>query len=257
MKILLTNDDGYDSPAIAALIEELHSIATLYLATPEQQQSGTGHSITVFDPIKFRPRQREHVEAAWSMYGTPVDCVKIALTALLPVKVDLVVSGINIGANLGNDVLYSGTVSAAAEAVVLGVPALAASLNTFDRNADFSYAAYITRKMVEWMQENRMSADMLFNMNIPAIAADQICGVQMARLGKRNYNNTFEERRDPRGNSYFWLGGRVIEVDAEPGTDIHSVKNGYITLTPIQLDLTNYVLMDALQPTFHLDEKRK
>ena len=253
MNILLTNDDGFDSPGLYALVRELHPVASLFLAAPEKQQSGTGHAITVFDPVKIRKRTIEKVEAAWSMQGTPADCVKIALSALIKDKIDLVVSGINIGANLGNDVLYSGTVGAAAEAVTMGVPAVASSLNSLDRNADFAYAARATGKLVAWMRERGFPADTLFNLNVPALAAENIQGVQFTRLGKRNYNNIFEERRDPRGNIYFWLGGRVIEADAVPGTDIYSVNHDYVSITPLQLDLTNFGLMEACRNTFNFD----
>ncbi|MDI9466253.1 MAG: 5'/3'-nucleotidase SurE [Bacillota bacterium] len=247
MRILLTNDDGIQANGLRSLVRELGPIAELYLAAPDRERSGTGHSITVFEPIKAVPTSISGVKQAWIVGGTPVDCVKLALARLIEGKIDLVVSGINHGPNLGTDVLYSGTVSAAAEGVIMGCPSIAVSLNAEGGDLDFSLAARFTRQMVQLARKEGIEPTTLININVPALPEENIKGVRITKLGVRNYDNLFEERRDPRGNTYYWMGGGVVEEDQDAQSDVTAVQEGYISITPIHLDLTDYRLIDTFK----------
>jgi len=250
MRILLTNDDGIHASGLHALINELKSIAEIYVAAPDRERSGTGHSITVFDPIKVMPTKIEGTSGAWIVGGTPVDCVKLALSRLIQQEIDIVVSGVNHGPNLGTDVLYSGTVSAAAEGVILGVPSIAVSLNDYKAEMDSSFAALFTRNLIRTVTRKGIKSTTLVNVNIPALNPDEIKGIRITRLGVRNYDNLFEERKDPRGNTYYWMGGGVVQEAQEPDSDVMAVEEGYISITPISLDLTDYRLMEEYRHTF-------
>lgn len=247
MRILLTNDDGINAKGIQALINELNTIAEIYLAAPDHERSGTGHSITVFDPIKVVEAKIPGIKRGWVVGGTPVDCVKLAISRLINEKIDLVVSGINHGSNLGTDVLYSGTVSAAAEGVIMGSPAISVSLNSYRNDVDFSFSARFTRRVVSAVMEQGIDRNTLLNINIPVLPAEEVKGIRISKLGARNYDNLFEERHDPRGNTYYWLGGGVLKEEQHEDSDVYAVEQGYISITPIHLDLTNYNLMDKYQ----------
>lgn len=253
MKILLTNDDGIHARGINALINELNSLAEIYVVSPDRERSGTGHSITVYEPIKVRPISLSGAKTGWTVGGTPVDCVKLALAKLIDAKIDLVISGINHGSNMGTDVLYSGTVSAAAEGVILGCPAIAVSLDSIDPDMDFTFTARFTRRLVQRVMKLGLNRENLLNVNVPAIAPEQIKGVRITRLGVRNYDNLFDERQDPRGNTYFWLGGGVLQEKQQPNSDVTALQEGYISLTPIRLDLTDYGLIEAYQKSWQQD----
>jgi len=179
-----------------------------------------------------------------------VDCVKLALSRLIAEKVDIVVSGVNHGPNLGTDVLYSGTVSAAAEGVILGVPSIAVSLNDYKAEMDAGFAALFTRNLIRTVTRKGIATTTLVNVNIPPLEPDKIKGIRITRLGVRNYDNRFEERKDPRGNTYYWMGGGVVQEDQEPDSDVMAVEEGYISITPISLDLTDYKLMEEYRQTF-------
>ncbi|HZK87132.1 MAG TPA: 5'/3'-nucleotidase SurE [Syntrophomonas sp.] len=243
MKILVTNDDGIHSRGIQALTKELSGIAELYLVAPDRERSGTGHSITVFDPIRVVRTSVPGVKQAWIVGGTPVDCVKIAIARLIEENIDLVISGINHGSNLGSDVLYSGTVSAAAEGVIMGCPSLAISLDSDRNDDDFEFAAQFTRQLVATLMRWGIEPQTMVNINIPALARSEIKGIRVSKLGLRNYDNLFEERQDPRGNTYYWLGGGVLPEEQDPASDVYAVEHSYISVTPINLDLTNYPLI--------------
>jgi 5'-nucleotidase len=250
MRILLCNDDGINARGIQALMKELSSIAEIYVVAPDRERSGTGHSITVFDPIRVARVNIPGIKAGWVAEGTPVDCVKLAINKLITDKIDLVVSGINHGANLGTDVLYSGTVSAAAEGVIMGVPSFAISLNSYDKNMDFNFSARITKQMVKTVMRKGLDKETLININIPAIPPQAIQGIRITRLGVRNYDNLFEERQDPRGNTYYWLGGGVVDEYQEEDSDVIAVEQGWISVTPIHLDLTDYELIKQFRESF-------
>lgn len=240
MNILISNDDGIYSPGVKALADALsngeHEITVV---CPDRERSATGHALTIHQPLRvdaianiFHPSVK-----AWACSGTPSDSVKLALDALMPVQPQLVLSGINRGSNLGTDVLYSGTVSAAMEGVLEGVPSVAFSLTSFTA-VDFSAAAQFAHRLVKAIALHPISEPVLLNVNIPAIPTDAICGVVVTKLGIRRYRDIFEKRIDPRGKIYYWLSGEVVEEDAAPGTDIQAIRDNYITITPLKYDLT-------------------
>jgi 5'-nucleotidase len=250
MRILLTNDDGIHARGIHSLVQELSSLGELFVVAPDRERSGTGHSITVFEPIRVVKTTIPEVSSAWIVGGTPVDCVKLALNTLVKQEIDLVVSGINHGPNLGTDVLYSGTVSAAAEGVILGIPSIAVSLDSYEEDMEFDYAARFTRNFVKIATRHGLDKKTLVNINIPALEKSEIKGIRITKLGVRNYDNLFEERQDPRGNTYYWLGGGVVREEQEPESDVVAVQDGYISITPIHLDLTDYRLIDEYRQSF-------
>lgn len=250
MRILLTNDDGINARGIHALIKELNSIAEIYVVAPNRERSAAGHSITVFEPIKVAKVSLPGVKAGWAAYGTPVDCVKLAISKLIEDKVDLVVSGINHGSNMGTDVLYSGTVSAAAEGVLMGCAGIAVSLDSYDQDSDFEFTARFTRMVIRNIMKRETGHRTLININIPDINPQEIKGVRITRLGTRNYDNLFDEHKDPKGNSFYWLGGGVLEEEQELDSDVYAVQERYISITPIHLDLTDYKLIEEYKKTY-------
>jgi 5'-nucleotidase len=251
MIILLTNDDGIYAEGIQTMGEKLLSDENieLYVVAPDHEQSATGHSITMHRPLRTEAVKFYHNPnlKGWSVNGTPADCVKLAVEYLLPKKPDLVISGINNGSNLGNDILYSGTVSAAIEAIILGVPALAVSL-TEHMNSDFHFAADFTFKLVRVIEDNNLPKNTLLNINIPGTKRDEIAGIAVTRLGTRQYRNAFQERIDPRGKNYFWLAGEVVDTfHDDEDTDVAAIHNSFISITPLHFDLTNFKLLDTLK----------
>ena len=250
MNILLSNDDGINAGGIRALVRELSTLGDLYVVAPDRERSGTGHSITVFEPILTQELEMNGVKSAWIVKGTPVDCVKLALGKFLSEKIDLVVSGINHGPNLGTDVLYSGTVSAAAEGVIMGLPAVAVSLNSYQEEMDFSFPARFTRNFIRTVTRRGIDSNTMVNINIPALPLQEIKGIRITRLGVRNYDNLFEERKDPRGNTYYWLGGGVRKEEQEEDSDVLALEENFISITPLHLDLTDYRLIGEYKQVF-------
>jgi 5'-nucleotidase len=249
MRILISNDDGIYAPGVRALAEVLSDTEhKITVVCPDRERSATGHALTLQEPLRIEqvigvyPANIE----AWACSGTPSDTVKLALDALLSDRPDLVLSGINRGANLGTDVLYSGTVSAAMEGVLEGVPSVAFSLASF-MHLDFSAAANYAKKIVNKIAASPLDEPILLNVNIPAIAEEDICGAVVTRLGIRRYRDQFEKRIDPRGKTYYWLSGIIIESEAEADTDVQAIKNNYVTITPLKYDLTYAKAMPALQ----------
>lgn len=251
MRILLTNDDGLQASGICMLAAALRELGDIYVVAPDRERSGTGHGITVFNPIMVQkldmPELAPHV---WVVDGTPADCVKLGISALLDSPPDYVVSGINRGPNLGTDVLYSGTVSAAVEGVIMGVPSLAVSLTSYQHGEDYSFAARFTRAVLRRIHQDGIDKDTILNINIPAIPRSEIKGLRITKLGSRKYENIFEERKDPRGRSYFWLAGDVIEEEQEKDSDVTAVNEGYISITPIHFDLTDYRLINKFRERY-------
>jgi 5'-nucleotidase len=240
MNILISNDDGIHSPGVKALADALnrdgHEIAVV---CPDRERSATGHALTIHHPLRVEAIENVYHPSvkAWACSGTPSDSVKLALDAILSDRPQLVLSGINRGANLGTDVLYSGTVSAAMEGVLEGIPSIAFSLTSFTAT-DFSAAARFASRLVGAISHHPIDEPVLFNVNIPAIPADAICGVVVTKLGIRRYRDIFEKRIDPRGKIYYWLSGEVVEEDVKSGTDIQAIRDNYITITPLKYDLT-------------------
>ncbi|HEX9262956.1 MAG TPA: 5'/3'-nucleotidase SurE [Candidatus Binatia bacterium] len=250
MIILLSNDDGIQSEGLTALEESLRNIGDIYgeiyIVAPDRAQSSMSHALTLHRPL----RVHEIAPRRLAVDGTPVDCVKLSLTGLLPVKPDLVVSGINKGPNLGDDIIYSGTVSAAIEGALLGIPAIAVSLVTF-KDFDFRAAAEFTTTLVERIAEHGIPPKTLLNVNVPAITKNEIKGWRATRMGKRHYSENIIERIDPRGGKYYWIGGDDLGFADEEGTDCKAVHDGYISVTPLQVDLTDYkLLQNSTLPKF-------
>jgi 5'-nucleotidase len=235
MIILLSNDDGIQSEGVTALEDALRSVADIYTVAPDRAQSSMSHALTLHRPL----RVNELGPRRLSVDGTPVDCVKLALTGLLPVRPDLVISGINKGPNLGDDIIYSGTVSAAIEGALLGIPAIAVSLVTF-KDFDFRAAAEFTARLVAQVQQIGIPPKTLLNVNVPPVPKDHLKGWRLTRMGKRHYSENIVERVDPRGGKYYWIGGDDLGFAQEEGTDCMSVHDGFISVTPLQVDLTDH-----------------
>jgi 5'-nucleotidase len=233
--ILLSNDDGIHSEGLTALEQTLQQVGETYTVAPDRVQNSMSHALTLHRPL----RVQEQGPRRFSVDGTPTDCVKLALTGLLPVRPNLVVSGINKGPNLGDDIIYSGTVSAAIEGALLGIPAIAVSLVTF-KNFDFRAAAEFTATLVSGILKNGIPPETLLNINVPSLPKDELKGWRLTRMGKRHYSENIVERIDPRGRKYYWIGGDDLGFAQEDGTDCVAVHEGYISVTPLQVDLTNY-----------------
>jgi len=246
VRILLTNDDGIYARGLSALYEELSQDADCLIVAPEIEQSAVGHAITIFRPLMVRRATKNNSFLGYAVYGTPADCVKIGIKELAEKPVDLVVSGINRGSNTGINVMYSGTVSAATEAAIMGLPALAISLDSH-KEADFTYAARMARKMVKLIGNKNIFQGSAVNMNIPCLPEEKIKGVVVVRQGKANIIESYEKRTDPRDNVYYWISGESLTVAEDLQTDIGALAAGYVTITPIQYDLTKYELLPELQ----------
>jgi 5'-nucleotidase len=247
MKLLISNDDGVYALGIRTLantlVEAGHDVTVV---CPDRERSATGHGLTLHDPIRAEPMTQIFHSAvkAWACSGTPSDCVKLAIWALLDEKPDLVLSGINHGSNLGTDVLYSGTVSAAMEGVIEGIPSVAFSLASFE-SKDFQPAADFACTLVRQLEKNPLPELTLLNVNVPAIAQSEIQGAIVTRQGVRRYIDVFEKRVDPRGRIYYWLSGELLEDVEDPDvpndvpTDVEAIRDRYITVTPLHYNLTS------------------
>jgi len=244
LAILLTNDDGYDAPGLQALIEAFRPVADVHVAAPASEQSGKGHSITTTrDPIPAQSRRQADGRVWYAIDAPPATCVRIALENLLPRRPDLVISGINRGENLGVVVYYSGTLGAAREAALVGVPAMAVSMRGNDAG-DYAAAAAFTRQLVEQLHaQGKLTAGIFLNVNVPA---GERKGVDVTRLSVRPTLDRFEQRRSPRGRLYFWSNWEPLRED-EPGTDVHAFERGFITVTPMILDVTDAAGVAALK----------
>lgn len=248
--LLVSNDDGVDARGIAALAAALDGLGTVAVVAPEREQSAVGHAITVREPMRAHPWPFEGPAGpvwARAVTGTPADCVKLAVQKLLPRRPDLVVSGINHGPNTAVSVLYSGTVSAASEAVILGVPALAVSLCDWSPDADFEPAGVWARRLAARVLEDGLPPGVLLNVNVPPLGLDRIGGVEITRQARGRWEEEFEERMDPFRRPYYWLGGRFVNLDEGTDTDLHAIEQGCISVTPLHLDLTAHEHLDVLK----------
>ncbi|HEX5340825.1 MAG TPA: 5'/3'-nucleotidase SurE [Gammaproteobacteria bacterium] len=241
MRILLSNDDGCGAPGLRCLADALRDIATLTIVAPDRNRSGTSHSLTLDRPIRVRHDEPGVV----CVDGTPTDCVHLAITGLLEQEPDMVISGINAGANLGDDVLYSGTVAAAIEGRFLGYPAIAVSLAS-DAPQHYQTAARITRLLVQRLLSHPLPADTILNVNVPDRPWDELEAVEATRLGNRRRAEPVTRSTDPRGRPIYWVGPPGGEQDAGPGTDFDAIRRGCISMTPLQIDLTRYPALDGL-----------
>jgi 5'/3'-nucleotidase len=241
--ILVSNDDGIHSEGIIALADGLRDLGEVVVVAPDRERSAVSHSLTLHRPLRVETLGPGRV----AVNGTPTDCVNLAINGILPRRPTLVLSGINKGANLGDDVTYSGTVSAAMEGTLLGVPSIAVSLLGRE-GFDFTIAATFARRLAGWVLERGLPADTLLNVNVPPPADGQpVRGFALTRMGRRRYGDAIVEKVDPRGKKYYWIAGDEVECEAVEGTDFHAVREGLISVTPIHLDLTNYKSFDALR----------
>lgn len=245
--ILVTNDDGVDSDALPSLARALSKIGTVHVIAPERNWSGAGHSITLYRPVRCRPTRLDDGRAAFMTDGSPTDCVRLAVLGFLKVRPDLVVAGINSGANLGDDITYSGTVAAAMEGLLSSIPSVAISVGAFGADVDFIPAAAFAALLARNVLANALPSEVLLNVNVPALPLAQIKGVEVTRLGKRHYQDQLIERLDPYGQPYYWLGGPAAVAAAEPGTDLAAMAGGKISVTPVHLDLTSPKLIDEVR----------
>ena len=244
-RILVTNDDGIDSLGLLALKQALAAVGDVEVVAPETNQSAVGHGKTMMRPLRVRERKLADGSTGWSVDGSPTDCVALATLGFFEQPFDLVASGINYGANLGDDVTYSGTVSAAMEAVIAGLPAFAISQEYVDR-MDFALAGVAARLVARNILEHGLRRGELLSVNVPAVSAAECEGVEVTRLGKRVYQDELLRRVDPRGTPYYWIGGQPPTGLGTPGTDIYAVVNRRISVTPIHLDLTGRRLLREL-----------
>jgi 5'-nucleotidase len=241
MHILISNDDGCQSRGIKALADALATMATVHVVAPDRDRSGASNSLTLDSPI----RARSGANGYTCVDGTPTDCVHLAITGLLEQEPDMVVAGINAGANLGDDVLYSGTVAAAMEGRFLGSPAIAISL-AGDQPSHYDTAARVARELVGRVLSGRLPADTILNVNVPDVEWTALRGMQATRLGHRHKSEPVVKMTDPRGRLVYWVGPAGTEQDAGPGTDFHAVRSGYVSVTPLDVDLTRYEAIDQL-----------
>lgn len=244
--ILITNDDGIESDALGPLADALAACGDVHIIVPERNWSGASHSITLFRPLRCRPTTLRTGRPAFMTDGSPTDCVRLAVLGFLRQRPDLVVSGINRGANLGDDITYSGTVAAAMEGMLSNIPSIALSIGAFGADLDFGPASAFAALLARNVLERGFATDALLNVNVPALPAERIGGVEVTRLGKRNYSDRIVERLDPYGDPYYWVGGPAVTEEAEEGTDVAAVRAGKISVTPIRLDLTDHGLMEQL-----------
>jgi len=242
MHLLISNDDGISAEGIQVLSERMKFLGQVTIVAPDQNRSGASNSLTLDSPVRLR----ETGERTWSVSGTPTDCVHIALTGLLEKDPDMVVSGINAGANLGDDVIYSGTVAAAMEGRFLGLPAIAVSLVFQDSPTHYASAAEAVASLVEQLEKDPLPADTILNINVPDLPWDEIKGFEVTRLGHRHRAEPVIQATDPRGLPMYWIGPAGPEQDAGPGTDFDAIRRGYISITPIHVDLTRYQALEQV-----------
>ncbi len=245
-KILLTNDDGINAPGLFALYESIRTMGDVTVVAPDTEMSAVGHAITLTDPLRVEKINKRGEFFGYAVSGTPADCVKIAVWALLDEKPDLIISGINLGNNTGISIIYSGTVSAATEGTILEIPSFAISLVAY-RNPDFRYAAKFAKKMATIVLEKGLPVGTLLNVNVPNVKEEEIKGVLVTRQGKAVYREHFDKRTDPWGRSYYWMAGEKVELEEEEFVDDSALKNNQISITPIQFDLTDYANLDLLK----------
>ena len=242
MKILISNDDGYRAEGLSQLAEALQTLAAITVVAPDRNRSGASNSLTLDVPLRVFP----YDDNRYYVNGTPTDCVHLAISGLFDYEHDMVVSGINDGQNLGDDVLYSGTVAAAVEGRFLGLPAIAISLDNRDGH-HFDTAARVAAELVMRVQRHPLHAATILNVNVPDLPYEQLRGYQVTRLGHRHRSEKIVRTTDPKGRDVFWVGPAGSGQDAGAGTDFHAIANGYVSVTPLQIDLTRHAFLDDLR----------
>ena len=245
MKILLSNDDGYRAEGLRCLKEALAEVAPLTLVAPDRNRSGSSHSLTLDVPLRV---QQAEPDTWYVINGTPTDCVHLAITGLFEHEFDMVVSGVNDGPNLGDDVLYSGTVAAAIEGRFLGLPTIAMSLVPASGNCThYRTGGRVARELVLRLLAKPLHRSMILNVNVPDLPYEELRGFEVTRLGNRHRAEAAVSSLDPRGRRIYWVGAAGAGQDAGPGTDFHAVANGFVSVTPLQVDLTRHAALDSLR----------
>jgi 5'-nucleotidase len=248
--ILITNDDGIMAPGILSLVEAVKDLGKVVVVAPDKPQSGMGHAITIGLPLRLHPVTIFNGVEAWQCSGTPVDCVKLAVDKVLHRKPDICLSGINHGANHSINVIYSGTMSAAVEAAIESIPSAGFSLLDHSVEADFTGARKYARLVVQQMLRTKLDKHTVLNVNIPAVPAELIKGVRICKQAYAKYEEDFIERSDPNGKKYFWLTGEFVNFDKGRDTDVWALEHNYVSVVPVQFDLTNYVLKSKLEKSW-------
>lgn len=246
MHILVTNDDGIDAPGLVVLNQALAERFETTVLAPSHNWSASGHVKTMHKPLRVGEARLSDGTPALITSGAPSDCVALAFLGIVEKKIDMVISGINRGPNLGHDVTYSGTVTAAMEGAIAGVPAMAVSLDSYGE-ADFTLAAQVAARLAEQVQRHGLAEQTLLNVNVPAVPEAEIAGTMITRMGLRIYYDELVHRTDPKGRPYYWIGGKEPGGLKEEGTDLWAVANNYISVTPLQLDLTAHKLIPQLK----------
>jgi len=244
--ILITNDDGITAPGLAVLYQSMMRLGEVAVVAPDREMSAAGHAITLSKPLRANEVKLEGGVVGHAVNGTPADCVKIAVKALLDREPDLVVSGINLGSNTGINVIYSGTVSAATEGVILGIPSIAFSLATWEQ-PDFRASGKIATLLAREILQQSLPANTLLNVNIPPLPMEEIKGIRVTKQGKAIFDEQFDKRLDPRSRPYYWMTGTRLPEEEEDGSDDRMVQEGYVSVTPIQYDLTHYNFLESLR----------
>ncbi len=250
--ILITNDDSIVAPGIKALVEAVIGLGRIVVVAPDKPQSGMGHAITIGHPLRLQKVSFMDGVEAYTCSGTPVDCVKLAVDKVLHRKPDICLSGVNHGANHSINVIYSGTMSAAMEASIEGIPSAGFSLLDYAMEADFSAAKIYVRKVAELLLGKKMDKHLLLNVNIPLATPDLIKGMKICRQAYAKYVEDFDERKDPHGKQYYWLTGEFVNFDKGRDTDVWALANNYVSVVPVQFDLTNYELKTKLEASWKL-----
>ena len=255
--ILITNDDGVTAPGIMNLVEAVKDLGKVVVVAPDKPQSGMGHAITIGQPLRLHKANVFGDIEAYSCTGTPVDCVKLAVDKILHRKPDLCLSGINHGANHSINVIYSGTMSAAVEAAIESIPSAGFSLLDYSIEADFTGARKYVRMVVEKMLATKMEKHTVLNVNIPALPAEALKGFKLCRQAYAKYEEDFMERQDPHGRKYYWLTGEFVNFDNGKDTDVWALANGYVSIVPVQFDMTHYDQKSKLEKLWKNDTKKR
>jgi 5'-nucleotidase len=246
--ILIVNDDGINANGIKALVEAVEGLGKITVVAPDKPQSGMGHAVTIHNPLRLKKMHTFGNKAeAWQCSGTPVDCVKLAVDKILHKKPTICLSGINHGANHSINVIYSGTMSAAVEAAIESIPSIGFSLLDYSADADFSAAQIYVRELTQKILDNPIHPNLVLNVNVPAVAANKIKGIKICRQANAKYQEDFTERVDPMHQKYYWLTGKFQNLDNGKDTDVWALKNNYVSVVPVQYDLTNYIVKSKLE----------
>ncbi len=246
MEILITNDDGIYAEGIAALAAAMKKVGNITVVAPDTQRSAVGHAITITDPLRVVPAKRNGQFFGYAASGTPADCVKLGIKAIMKKRPDLVVSGVNLGGNQAYNILYSGTVSGATEGALLGIPSIAVSLDTF-KNPDFGPAAAFAANLAGMLKKRKLPPGTLLNVNVPNLPPAKLKGVRVTNQSRTCFNDWFDKRTDPHGNTYYWMTGDYKPKDPDAASDLNALNAGYVSVTPIQFDLTDYKFITELE----------